>query len=75
MYRHITEPLLEVYKILYGTLILVILILHAYMVVSTFCSWISETAKSYDPESDMTVVVGVPVYYSEENRVMIRLSC
>ena len=34
----------------------------------------TDTARTYDPESDMTVVVGVPTYYSEESRVMIRFN-
>ena len=39
-----------------------------------YCVLISDTARTYDPESDMTVVVGVPTYYSEKSRVMIRFS-
>ena len=42
-----------------------------------YCVYInsfSDTARTYDPESDMTVVVGVPTYYSEKSRVMIRFS-
>lgn len=37
--------------------------------------YISETAKAYDPESDMAVVVGVPSYYSEKSRTIIRFKC
>ena len=42
------------------------------MIYTSFSVLISETARTYDPESDMTVVVGVPTYYSEESRMMIR---
>ena len=36
-------------------------------------SFVLGTAKTYDPDSDMAAVVGVPVYYSERNLKLIRL--